>query len=153
VRPAINVGISVSRVGGSAQIKAMKQIAGSLRLDLAAYRELEAFAQLGTELDKATQQQLDRGARMVELLKQPVYEPIDVIDQVLQILAGSRGLLDNLPVNQVQAFAAAMVEYFAGPAAALRGELAQKRALDSDLEQRLIAAMKVFQSGYQTPQA
>ncbi|MDH3582817.1 MAG: F0F1 ATP synthase subunit alpha, partial [Phycisphaerae bacterium] len=89
VRPAINVGISVSRVGGNAQIKAMKQIAGSLRLDLAAYRELEAFAQLGTELDKATQRQLDRGARMVELLKQLQYVPMDVVDQVISIFAGT----------------------------------------------------------------
>src|SRR5207247_3279541 len=90
VRPAINVGISVSRVGGNAQVKAMKKIAGSLRLDLAAFRELEAFAQLGTELDRATQKQLDRGARMVELLKQPQYVPLHVPDQVNSIYAGTR---------------------------------------------------------------
>ena len=88
VRPAINVGISVSRVGGNAQLPAMKKIAGSLRLDLAAFRELEAFAQLGTELDASTQRQLDRGRRMVELLKQPQYVPMDVIDQILSIHAG-----------------------------------------------------------------
>src|SRR5207237_6944021 len=92
VRPAIDVGISVSRVGGKAQIPAMKQIAGSLRLDLAAFRELEAFAQLGTELDKATQSQLDRGYRMVEILKQPQFHPMNVIDQVMIIYAGSKGL-------------------------------------------------------------
>jgi F0F1-type ATP synthase alpha subunit len=97
VRPAVNVGISVSRVGGNAQVKAMKKIAGSLRLDLAAYRELEAFAQLGTELDKATQKQLDRGARMVELLKQPQYVPQHVVDQVISIYAGTKGLLDDVP--------------------------------------------------------
>src|SRR5213075_1933140 len=94
VRPAINVGISVSRVGGNAQTKAMKKIAGSLRLDLAAYRELEAFSQLGTELDAATQKQLDRGARMVELLKQGQYRPYHVTEQVISIFAGTQGLLD-----------------------------------------------------------
>ncbi len=153
VRPAINVGISVSRVGGNAQIKAMKQIAGSLRLDLAAYRELEAFAQLGTELDKATQHQLDRGARMVELLKQPIYQPMDVIDQVLQIFAGSRGILDDLPVDQVLAFAGAMVEHFAGPGAAARAQLAEKRAIDDDIEQRLLDEMRRFKQGYRSAAA
>ena len=103
VRPAIDVGISVSRVGGKAQIPAMKKVAGGLRLDLAAFRELEAFAQLGTELDKATQQQLDRGYRMVELLKQPQYQPMDVIDQVMSIYAGTEGYLDDVPVKEVAA--------------------------------------------------
>src|SRR5213076_1421304 len=111
VRPAINVGISVSRVGGNAQVKAMKKIAGSLRLDLAAYRELEAFAQLGTELEKATQRQLDRGARMVELLKQPQYVPMDVIEQVMVIYAGSQGFLDAVARDQVLAWEKEFVEY------------------------------------------
>ena len=102
VRPAVDVGISVSRVGGKAQIPAMKKVAGGLRLDLAAFRELEAFAQLGTELDKATQLQLDRGYRMVELLKQPQYQPMDVVDQVMSIYAGSEGYLDEVPVKEVQ---------------------------------------------------
>ena len=101
VRPAIDVGISVSRVGGKAQIPAMKQIAGSLRLDLAAFRELEAFAQLGTELDKATQSQLDRGYRMVEVLKQGQFKPMNVIDQVMIIFAGSKGYLDKVPRDEV----------------------------------------------------
>src|SRR6202050_1381079 len=101
VRPAINVGISVSRVGGNAQTKAMKRVAGSLRLDLAAFRELEAFAQLGTELDKATQRQLDRGYRMVELLKQPQYEPRAVPDQVVAIFAGTQGYFDKVAVSDV----------------------------------------------------
>ena len=92
IRPAMNAGISVSRVGGAAQVKAMKKVAGGLRLDLAAFRELEAFAQMGTELDKATQSRLDRGYRMVELLKQPQYQPMHVIDQVMSIFAGTRGL-------------------------------------------------------------
>jgi F-type H+-transporting ATPase subunit alpha len=103
IRPAIDVGISVSRVGGKAQIPSMKQVAGGLRLDLASFRELEAFAQLGTELDAATQKQLDRGYRMVELLKQPQFRPMDVTDQVLIIYAGTRGYLDKVPIRQVQA--------------------------------------------------
>ena len=123
IRPAINVGISVSRVGGNAQIKAMKEVAGSLRLDLAAYRELEAFAQLGTDLDKATQRQLDKGARMVELLKQPQFQPMDVIDECIQIFAGTRDFLNDLPIVQVHPFAKALLEYFQGPGAALRADL------------------------------
>ena len=102
VRPAINVGISVSRVGGDAQIKAMKQVAGRLRLDLAQYRELEAFAQFGSELDEATQQTLARGARMVEVLKQGRFEPMPVEDQVIEIFAGTQGFLDDLPVEKVR---------------------------------------------------
>jgi F-type H+-transporting ATPase subunit alpha len=148
VRPAINVGISVSRVGGNAQIKAMKQIAGSLRLDLAAYRELEAFAQLGTELDKATQRQLDRGARMVELLKQPQYVPMDVIDQVIQIFAGSKGYLDDVPVNKVADFADKLLEYFAGPASAIRDELAAEKAINDELGSKMADAITKFKSGW-----
>ncbi len=112
VRPAVNVGISVSRVGGNAQRKGMKKISGSLRLDLAAYRELEAFAQLGTELDASTQRQLDRGQRMVELLKQPQYSPFVFNRQLVSIFAGTRGLLDDLPVNQVLDFEAALLRHF-----------------------------------------
>ena len=148
VRPAINVGISVSRVGGNAQIKAMKQVAGSLRLDLAAYRELEAFAQLGTDLDKATQHQLDRGARMVELLKQPQYVPMDVIDQVLQIFAGSIGALDKLTLDQVQPFSTALVEHFAGPGKALRDKLADAGAFSDELREQVKQAIQEFASGW-----
>ena len=104
IRPAINVGLSVSRVGGSAQIKTMKQVAGTLRLDLAQYREMAAFAQFGSELDKATQAQLARGVRMVELLKQDQYKPMSVADQVLSIFAGVNGLIDNVPVNKIREF-------------------------------------------------
>src|SRR5438105_731542 len=104
VRPAINVRISVARVGGNAQTKAMKKIAGSLRLDLAAYRELEAFAQLGTELDAATQKQLDRGARLVELLKQPQYRPMPIEQQVMVIYAATQGHMDDVPINRIQEF-------------------------------------------------
>src|SRR5215213_7895011 len=120
VRPAINVGISVSRVGGNAQTKAMKKIAGSLRLDLAAYRELEAFAQLGTELDKATQKQLDRGARLVELLKQPQYRPMPVEQEVMVIYAGTQGHLDDVPLNDVQRFQNEFLQYVDQRAAGLR---------------------------------
>ncbi len=112
VRPAVNVGISVSRVGGNAQVPAMKKIAGSLRLDLAAFRDLEAFAQLGTELDAATQKQLDRGQRMVELLKQPQYRPMDVFDQILSIHSGTRGFLDDLPVGQVGEFEEGLLKFY-----------------------------------------
>lgn len=101
VRPAMNAGISVSRVGGAAQVKAMKNVAGSLRLDLAAFRELEAFAQLGTDLDPATQARLDRGYRMVELLKQPQYKPLNVVDQIMVIYAGTNGFIDEVPVSEV----------------------------------------------------
>ena len=102
IRPAINVGLSVSRVGGSAQIKTMKQVAGTLRLDLAQYREMAAFSQFGSELDKATQMQLARGVRMVELLKQGQYKPMPVADQVLSIYAGVNGFLDDVPVDKVR---------------------------------------------------
>jgi F-type H+-transporting ATPase subunit alpha len=140
VRPAVNVGISVSRVGGNAQIKAMKQIAGSLRLDLASYRELEAFAQLGTELDKATQRQLDRGARMVELLKQPQYVPMDTIDQVISIFAASKGFLDDISVAQVPAFEKGLIAYMRGVGKPVRDLLAEKRdikAVDKQLEEQI----------------
>ncbi len=148
VRPAINVGISVSRVGGNAQIKAMKQIAGSLRLDLAAYRELEAFAQLGTELDAATQQQLDRGARMVELLKQPQYVPMDVIDQVISIFAGSNGYLDNLPIDRVAEFEKGLLEYMTTTGKAVRDELVAAKAFSDDLTDKLKEAVANFKKGF-----
>jgi F-type H+/Na+-transporting ATPase subunit alpha len=148
VRPAINVGISVSRVGGNAQIKAMKEVAGSLRLDLAQYRELEAFAQLGTELDKASQRSLDRGARMVELLKQLQYEPMDVIDECIQIFAGSKGMLDDVPVKEVPVFAKEMVEYFKTGGAAARAELVTKQSFKGDVEEKVKAAINTFKASY-----
>ncbi|CAG0952238.1 F-type H+-transporting ATPase subunit alpha [Phycisphaerales bacterium] len=150
VRPAINVGISVSRVGGNAQIKAMKKIAGSLRLDLAAYRELEAFAQLGTELDKATQRQLDRGAAMVELLKQPQYQPFHVVDQVISIYAGTKGFLDDVDNADVRDFENKLLEYFKGVAKPIWDEINAKRALDTELEKKLENALKAFKSGWTT---
>src|SRR5437870_5440938 len=137
VRPAINVGISVSRVGGNAQTKGMKKIAGSLRLDLAAYRELEAFAQLGTELDKATQKQLDRGARLVELLKQPQYKPMPTEQQVVVIYAATQGHLDDVPINRIQEFQNALLSYIDTSAAQMRKDLAAKGELTPEIEQAL----------------
>jgi F-type H+-transporting ATPase subunit alpha len=146
VRPAINVGISVSRVGGNAQTKAMKKIAGSLRLDLAAYRELEAFAQLGTELDAATQKQLDRGARLVELLKQPQYQPMPLEQQVMVIYAGTKGYLDDVPLARIQEFQSKFLSYVDSSGAALRQGLGQKKELTDDLEKQLKQALDDFKS-------
>lgn len=141
VRPAINVGISVSRVGGNAQTKAMKKVAGSLRLDLAAFRELEAFAQLGTELDKATQQQLDRGYRMVELLKQPQYEPLHFADQVISIFAGTNGYFDTVPVNQVAEIEKELLQFVREQKSEVRDALIESEALDAEA---LSAALDEF---------
>jgi F-type H+-transporting ATPase subunit alpha len=135
VRPAINVGISVSRVGGNAQIKAMKEVAGSLRLDLAAFRELEAFAQLGTELDAASQQQLNRGARLVELLKQGQYTPYMAIDQAISIYAASKGFLDDIDLTKVQAFEEGLLEYMNTTAKHTKDKLVEAKSfkgLDED---------------------
>ncbi|HWP41474.1 MAG TPA: F0F1 ATP synthase subunit alpha [Tepidisphaeraceae bacterium] len=146
VRPAINVGISVSRVGGNAQTKAMKKIAGSLRLDLAAYRELEAFAQLGTELDAATQRQLDRGARLVELLKQPQYKPMPLEQQVMVIYAGTKGYLDDVPLTRIQEFQNSFLQYVDSSAPRLRSELADKKDLTDELENQLKQVLSDFKS-------
>jgi len=148
VRPAINVGISVSRVGGNAQIKAMKKIAGSLRLDLAAYRELEAFAQLGTELDAATQRQLDRGARMVELLKQGQYKPYHVIDQVISIFAGTRGFLDDLPISRVADFEEKLLKHIRDEHPEVWKELDDKKELSDALDAKLKDLIGKFKTRY-----
>jgi F-type H+-transporting ATPase subunit alpha len=151
VRPAIDVGISVSRVGGKAQIPAMKQIAGSLRLDLAAFRELEAFAQLGTELDKATQAQLDRGYRMVELLKQPQFKPMNVIDEVMAIYAGTKGFLDKVPIKQVDAWEDQFIRFMREQRSDVRNALLKERKLTPAIEQQLKAAIEAFQHQYKPP--
>jgi F-type H+/Na+-transporting ATPase subunit alpha len=148
VRPAVNVGISVSRVGGNAQVKAMKKIAGSLRLDLAAARELEAFAQLGTELDKATQRQLDRGRRFVELLKQGQYMPFVVTDQIISIFAGTKGFMDDIPVPSVRAFEDGLLNHMKGIAKPVYDELDQKKALDAELEKKLTNEISKFKAGF-----
>ncbi len=150
VRPAINVGISVSRVGGAAQIKALREVAGSLRLDLAAYRELEAFAQLGTELDAASQRQLDRGARMVELLKQPQYVPYNAIDQCISIFAGTRGFLDNLERSHVHDFERQLHEHFRGPKKELRRQLAEAKSFKG-IEDAFSEAVRAFKAGWEPP--
>jgi len=146
IRPAINVGLSVSRVGGSAQIKAMKQVAGTLRLDLAQYREMAAFAQFGSDLDKTTQAQLARGTRMVELLKQEQYAPLSVEMQIITIFAGVNGFVDDIPVNEVRRFEAELLRYIDGEQKALRQDITTKKALDADLTARLKAAIAEFKS-------
>jgi F-type H+-transporting ATPase subunit alpha len=144
VRPAVDVGISVSRVGGNAQIKAMKEVAGSLRLDLASFRSLEAFALLGTELDKASQAQLDRGYRMVEILKQPAFKPINVIDQVLILFAGSNGYLDKVPVKSVAAWQDQFLRYMHEQKKAVWDKLAKEKSTKG-IEGEIKAAIEAFQ--------
>jgi F-type H+-transporting ATPase subunit alpha len=146
IRPAINVGLSVSRVGGSAQIKAMRQVAGTLRLDLAQYREMAAFAQFGSELDKATQAQLARGVRMVELLKQGQYAPLAVEQQIIGIFAGINGFVDDLPVGEVRRFEEELLRYMDSEQKALREDIAKKKALDPELTAKLKAAIAEFKA-------
>jgi len=146
VRPAIDVGISVSRVGGKAQIPAMKKVAGGLRLDLAAFRELEAFAQLGTELDKATQKQLDRGYRMVELLKQPQYKPMGAIDQVMSIYAGTQGHLDDVPRRDVSRWETAFLEFIRERKPELRAALEREKKMTEKIESELASSIAEFKS-------
>jgi F-type H+-transporting ATPase subunit alpha len=151
VRPAIDVGISVSRVGGKAQIPAMKSIAGSLRLDLAAFRELEAFAQLGTELDKATQSQLDRGYRMVEILKQPQFKPMHVADQVMIIYAGAKGYLDKVKQQHVAAWEEQFLRFMREQMPEVRNLLLNYRKLTPEIEERLKKAIEFFQPQFKAP--
>jgi F-type H+-transporting ATPase subunit alpha len=148
VRPAINVGISVSRVGGNAQLKAMKKVAGSLRLDLASFRDLEAFAQLGTELDPASQRQLDRGQRMVELLKQPQYHPFPVAEQIVSIFAGTNGLLDDVPVRHVSRFEAELLEHFRTQHKDVLEELTSKGDLPDALAERIRKVIRDFKTQF-----
>jgi F-type H+-transporting ATPase subunit alpha len=148
IRPAMNAGISVSRVGGAAQTKAMKKVAGGLRLDLAAFRALEAFAQLGTDLDAATQSQLDRGYRMVELLKQPQYQPMKMTDQVLSLFAGTRGYLDDVPVKQVQQWEKDFLLFVHSKYNSLVVDLDTKQELTDAIAEQIIAAIKDFKTGY-----
>jgi len=147
-RPAMNAGISVSRVGGAAQIKTMKKVAGGLRLDLAAFRELEAFAQLGTELDTATQSQLDRGYRMVELLKQPQYKPMHVVDQVLSIYAGTRGHLDKIPVSEVARWETEFLDFVRNKKPDVWQMAADAEGVDDETSQTLEGVIAEFQSQF-----
>jgi F-type H+/Na+-transporting ATPase subunit alpha len=148
VRPAINVGISVSRVGGSAQIKAMKQVAGTLRLDLAQYRELAAFAQFGSDLDKATLAQLNRGQRMVELLKQDQYVPMPVEQQILVIFAGTNGYVDDVPVNALKKFEQELLRFAASKHADLLKDIVAKKQIDDELKGRVKAAIEEFKKSF-----
>lgn len=148
VRPAINVGLSVSRVGGAAQIKAMKQVAGTMRLDLAQYRELAAFAQFGSDLDKATLSKLNRGARLVELLKQPQYQPMVDYEQVVSMYAATKGFMDDVPVDGIRAFETAFLEFMRTSKSALLDEIKEKKALDASIEEKLQAAIAVFKKDF-----
>ncbi len=152
-RPAMNAGISVSRVGGAAQIKAMKKVAGGLRLDLAAFRELEAFAQMGTDLDDATQSQLDRGYRMIELLKQGQYVPMDVYDQVMSIFAGTRGHLDQVSVEQVPVWEEEFLTFMRDQKPEVRQLLVDSGDLTDEFVEGLIAAIAEFHTQFSAKHA
>jgi F-type H+/Na+-transporting ATPase subunit alpha len=146
VRPAVNVGISVSRVGGNAQIKAMKQVAGTLKLELAQYRELEAFAAFGSDLDKATQAQLNRGQRLVELLKQDQYSPYEVEDQVISIFAGTNGYCDHVPVKEVKRWEKEMLQFVHQKYSTVVSTLKDKKAISDDVKKPLKDALEEFRS-------
>jgi F-type H+-transporting ATPase subunit alpha len=144
VRPAINVGNSVSRVGGSAQIRAMRQVAGSLRLDLAQYRELAAFAQFGSDLDKATQAQLNRGRRLVEILKQPQYQPLPVEKQVAIVYAATKGHLDGVAIEDVQRYEEELYRFLEARHPGVLTGIAEKKILDDDVKNAVESALKDF---------
>jgi len=146
IRPAIDVGVSVSRVGGDAQIPAMKKVAAKLRLDLSSFRELQNFARLGTELDAASQAQLDRGSRMVELLKQPQFSPMSVGEQVVTIYIGSVGLLDDIPVNAVGEFTSKFLRHLAKEHPQYVDEINKTKAFNNELAEKIAAAIKQFKA-------
>ena len=148
VRPAINVGLSVSRVGGSAQIKAMRQVAGSLRLDLAQYREMAAFAQFGSDLDKATQAQLAKGSRLVEILKQPQYKPLSVEKQIIIVYAGNNGYLDDFPESSLKKYEEELYPFIEEKFREIERELKEKKELDSSLKEKIEKALGEFNSQF-----
>lgn len=148
VRPAVNVGLSVSRVGSAAQTKAMKQVAGTLRLDLAQFRELAAFAQFGSDLDKSTMAQIERGRRMVEILKQDQYVPLPVEDQIMVLFAGSQGHLDDVAVEALKRFESEFIGFMKDKKADVRKELKEKNAIDDTLKEKLTAAIADFKKGF-----
>ncbi|EFR2544109.1 F0F1 ATP synthase subunit alpha [Campylobacter jejuni] len=148
IRPAINVGLSVSRVGGAAQIKATKQVSGTLRLDLAQYRELQAFAQFASDLDEASRKQLERGQRMVELLKQPPYSPLSVEKQVVLIFAGTKGFLDDIAVSRIEEFEDGIYPFIEAKHPDIFEQIRSKKALDSDLEEKLAKAINEFKANH-----
>ena len=146
IRPAINVGLSVSRVGGAAQVKAMKQVAGTLKLDLAQYRELAAFAQFGSDLDKATQAQLDRGIRLVELLKQPQYRPMSLAEEVIILFAGVRGFIDKYPVDRLKFYEEELLKFMSAKYPDVMKEIDTKQEITADLDKKIREALKEFDS-------
>ncbi|EAK0847106.1 F0F1 ATP synthase subunit alpha [Campylobacter lari] len=148
IRPAINVGLSVSRVGGAAQIKATKQVSGTLRLDLAQYRELQAFAQFASDLDEASRKQLERGQRMVEVLKQPPYSPLSAENQVVMIYAGTKGYLDDIAVSKIGEFEAALYPFIEAKYPEIFEQIRTKKALDKDLEEKLAKALSEFKANH-----
>lgn len=148
IRPAVNVGISVSRVGGSAQIKAMRQVAGKLRLDLAQYNELAAFAQFGSDLDKASFQQIQRGERMVELLKQDQYKPMPVEEQVVVIFAGTRGFLDDIEKTKIKKFENEFLEFVRSKHQGILKEISEKKELNKELEDKIISVIEEFKKNF-----
>ena len=149
VRPAINVGISVSRVGGNAQIKAMKQVAGTLRLELAQFRAMQAFAQFASDLDAATQQQLARGERLTELLKQGQYQPVPVAEQVVAIFAGTHGYLDKLPLHSIKRFESEFISWLKSERKSILETISSKGKIDGDLEKEIESALEAFSATFE----
>ena len=150
IRPAINVGLSVSRVGGAAQVKAMKQVAGTLKLDLAQYRELAAFTQFGSDLDKATQAQLARGARLVEVLKQPQYQPMSLSEQVLILYAGTRGFLDKYEIEKLKDYEIQLSSFAKGKHSEIMTEIDEKKEISPELDKKMTDALTEFDSVFVT---
>jgi F-type H+/Na+-transporting ATPase subunit alpha len=148
IRPAVNVGLSVSRVGGSAQVKGMKKVAGTLRLDLAQYRELAAFAQFGSDLDEATQRQLSRGERLVELLKQGQYQPMEVTDQVISIFAATKGYFDVVPVNKIGAVEKDLIQFLKSRHSDIVNSIQSEKNISPEIEGKLVEAIKSFVGAY-----
>jgi F-type H+-transporting ATPase subunit alpha len=149
IRPAVDVGISVSRVGGSAQVKAMRQVAGKLRMDMAAYRELAAFALMSSDLDKATQAQLTRGQRMQEILKQPQYEPMSLENQVIVLFAGTNGYADNVPVEKMRKWEVELLRYLSASHPELGRDITANMRITEENEKKLREALSVFQAAWQ----
>ena len=146
IRPAINAGISVSRVGGDAQIEAMKQVAGQLRLEMAAFRELAAFAQFGSDLDKATQARLERGRRLREILKQPQYSPVPIADQIMIIFAATHGFADQVPIAEMREWEEDLVRYMNASHPDLKEDLLEVGKITDEIEDRLIEVLRTFTS-------
>jgi F-type H+-transporting ATPase subunit alpha len=149
IRPAVNVGLSVSRVGFSAAIKATKQVGSTLKLDLAQYRELAAFAQFGSDLDPLTQRQLARGQRLTELLKQPQFQPLTWQQQVIVLFSGTKGYLDPLAIGEIRAFEDGLLAYLASAQTALIEDLTKKKQIDKEIEARLHDALKEYSANFQ----